>query len=148
MKKGKLSMNDELLKYSFKVTPVFDYIQEQAEQAGLFIIHNHDAKRSLQLFMNKKSFENRDYYIGAIQYEGSKDYEKKEPNLVSWRFKRSNIPNELRQKLELITSFRRDKNDGPAVNPESESIAFKFSGLNEEAKKTMSEIVNTLKQFS
>lgn len=141
-------MKDSLLKYSFKITPVFDYIQEQADQAGLYIIHNNDAKRSLQLFMNKESFETGEYYIGAIQYEGSKDYKKKEPNLVSWRFKRSNIPNGLKQKLELITSFRRDKNDGPAINPESESIAFKFSCLNEETKETMSEIANILKNYS
>jgi len=141
-------MKDIFNKYSFKVTPVFNYIIEQTEQAGLHINHFNNAKQSLQLFRNKESYEKNELYIGAIQYEGSSNFEEKEPHLVSWRFKRANISSELKQELESITSFRRDKNTGPAVNPKAESIAFKFENLNEQARETMKDIVKILRGYT
>ena len=126
---------------------MFDYIQGLVEKAGLYVIHNNNAQRSLQFYKSKESYNNDERYLGAIQYEGSADYEKKEPNLVSWRFKRENIPDEFRQSLESITAFRRDRNNGPAVNPKSESIAFKFDSLGDGALETMDDIVNTIKKY-
>lgn len=140
-------MKESLVEYTFKVTPIFDYIKEQAEQAGLHI-HYDNGKETLQLFLNKESYKNKERYIGAIQYEGSNDYNNREPHLVSWRFKRSNISNELKQELESITSFRRDKNIGPGVNPSTESISFKFEFLNEAAKETIEKIVKVLRKYS
>lgn len=130
----------------FKITPVFHYIQGKAEQAGLHV-HYEKAKETLQLFMNKESYVNGEKYIGAIQYEGSNNYGKREPHLVSWRFKRSNISVQLKQELELLTAFRKDKNTGPEINHEAESIAFKFEYLNEDAKKAIEEIVNVLQKY-
>lgn len=140
-------MKGDFFEYSFDITPVFEHIQSLVEKAGLYVIHNNDAQRSLQFYKNKESYYNKERYLGAIQYEGSADYEKKEPNLVSWRFKRENIPVDFRQSLESITSFRRDKNKGPAVNPKSESIAFKFDSLGAGALETMDDIVNIIKRY-
>lgn len=137
-------MKEMLKEYSFNVTPIFNYIKEQAEQGGLHL-HSDNSKQTVQLFLNKESFQNNEKYIGAIQYEGSNDFVKKEPHLVSWRFKRSNISNELRRDLEKITSLRRDKNMGPGVNPSAESISFKFESLNETTKETIANIMKVLK---
>lgn len=140
-------MKKSFLENSFKVTPIFDYIKEQAEQAGLHI-HYDNGKETYQLFLNKESYKNKEKYIGAIQYEGSNNYKNREPHLVNWRFKRSNISNELKQELESITSYRRDKNIGPEINPYAESISFKFEFLNEASKETIEEIIKVLRKYS
>ena len=132
---------------SLKVTPIFNYIQEQAELAGLYI-HYEKAKETVQLFLNRQTFEKGEKYIGAIQYEGSNDYANKEPHLVSWRFKRSNLLPELKTDLEEITNFRKDKNIGPVINPEAESIAFKFEHLDKEVEKIVNRIVKILQKYS
>ncbi len=113
---------------------------------GCYIQHDQ-AKETLQLFLNNESFTNGERYIGAIQYEGSNHYEKREPHMVSWRFKRENLPSELKQRLEAIGTFRRDKNTGPAINPDAESIAFKFEELNELAKETILKIGEVLRIY-
>lgn len=137
-------MKELIEEYSFKVTPIFDYIKVQTEQAGLYI-HYGKSKETLQFFLSKESFIKNEKYIGAIQYEGSNDYAKKEPHLVSWRFKRANISNELKQDLESILSFRRDKNIGPKVNSSTESISFKFEYWTESIKETIEEIGKSIK---
>lgn len=139
-------MQSHLGQYSLKVTPLFDHIKKQAQQSGVYLYYNN-SKETLQLFKSEESFNCGDKYIGAIQYEGSNDYAKREPHLVSFRFKRANLPHELKQALEGITSFRRDKNSGASVNLDAESIAFKFQSLAEEGvEKTIAEIVDVLRK--
>jgi hypothetical protein len=139
-------MNSPLERYAFQITPLFEYIQSQAKAAGLWI-HWEKAKEALQLFENEESFRQKKRYFGAMQYEGSKDFAQKEPHTVSFRFKRSNLPAALRTDLEKITTFRRDKNQGPPLNPLSESIAFKFQQLGEQEKATIEEITCVLKKY-
>ena len=73
------------------------------------------------------------------------DYLKREPHIVNFRFKRANLPSEIKLQLEEIKEFRRDKNTGPAINPEVESIAFKFERLSAEERKTINKIISVLK---
>lgn len=136
-------MKTPLDKYHFEVSPIFHYIKEQAEGAVFF--HYDNAKETLQFYRNEGSYKNGERYIGAIQYEGSNNYIKREPHLVSFRFKRANLPNELKLQLEEIKEFRRDKNTGPAINLKAESIAFKFEELSEEARQTIKNIIWVLK---
>lgn len=135
------------LEHSFMVTPIFNFVKEQVERVGGYI-HHDNGKETLQIYLSKKSFDEGDRYIGAIQYEGSNDYNKKEPHLVSWRFKRENLPCDLKQELEVITPFRKDKNTGTAINLQAESIAFKFEDLNENAKKAIQEIAEVLSKYT
>lgn len=83
-------------------------------------------------------------YLGALQYEGSNNFELKEPYIVNLRFKRAHLLQELKEALENITTFRKDKNDGPEINLSAESIAFKFKTLNPEVEETIDEIVDAL----
>ncbi|MDF0728925.1 hypothetical protein PY093_20135 [Cytobacillus sp. S13-E01] len=136
-------MKTPLDNYNFAVSPIFNFIKDQAEEA--VFLHYDIAKETLQLFRSEESYKNGDRYIRAIQYEGSNDYVKREPHVVSIRFKRANLPSELKQKLEDIKEFRRDKNTGPAINPQSESIAFKFERLSTEARETINNIIRVLK---
>lgn len=128
---------------NFKVTPLFRYIQRQAEAAGLHV-HWANAKETLQIFENEESLRLGKRYIGAIQYEGSNKHLKKEPDKVSLRFKRSNLTDYLRANLEKVTTFRRDKNIGPAINTSAESIAFKFHRLEEDEEETIKEIFSVV----
>jgi len=136
-------MKTPLDNYRFEVTPIFDYIKGQVEI--VVYLHYNQAKETMQLFLSEESFNQGDRYIGAIQYEGSNNYEEREPHLVSLRFKRSNLPEVLKNRLEEITEYRRDKNTGPAINPEAESIAFKFEVLNNEVKDTIEKIINVFR---
>jgi uncharacterized coiled-coil DUF342 family protein len=131
-------------KQVFNVTHIFRYLQDRSLEAGLFL-HYDDAKETIQLFLKEDNDVKR---IGAIQYEGSNDYEVKEPHIVSWRFERETLINELKEDLEQITSYRRDKNTGPAVNPEAQSIAFKLEELNDEAKITIDHIVKVFRKYT
>lgn len=134
------------LLYNFAVTSVFSYIRKQCEEVGLYV-HYEESKETLQLFLNQYSYSSGEKYIGAIQYEGSNDYQVREPHIVSFRFKRINLPIELRGNLESLSSFRRDKNSGSAMNPKDESIAFKFEELNEESKEAISLIISTINKY-
>jgi len=46
----------------------------------------------------------------------------------------------------MITTFRKDKNNGPSVNPEAQSIVFKFQELTEETRSAVDTIVSVLKK--
>ncbi|WKA57303.1 hypothetical protein QWY16_12420 [Planococcus shenhongbingii] len=130
---------------NFELAGLYEYIRSRLSAVGLWI-HNENAKETLQFFKNEKSFLLRERYLGAIQYEGSADFSKKEPHTVSFRFKRSNLTDALKNDLEKIITFRCDKNKGPSINPLSESIAFKFKQLGENEKSTIDEIIRTLKE--
>ncbi len=136
-------MNTPLDNYNFAVSPIFNFIKKEAEEA-VFLYYD-TAKETLQFFRSEESYKTGERYIGAIQYEGSNDYSKREPHIVSLRFKRTNLPIELKQQLEEIMEFRRDKNTGPAINPNAESIAFKFEQLSAEARQTINNIMCVLK---
>ncbi|QDP99723.1 hypothetical protein FOH38_03670 [Lysinibacillus fusiformis] len=66
---------------------------------------------------------------------------------MSWRFKRSNISQELEQAPEEITAFRKDKESGPAINQTSESIAFKFQQINRIEKQVILQIADVLQRY-
>lgn len=134
----------KLLPYSFEITPLFNFIANKSMEAGL-LVYRDNTEQTVQLFMKDK-ITGEKKRIGAIQYEGSKDYTKKEPYIINWRFERGLLTNELRQDLEAITSFRRDKNEGPPINPNAQSIAFKFRQLTDAEKETIEEIVAVLKK--
>ncbi|WP_456276553.1 hypothetical protein [Bacillus sp. AK128] len=133
-----------MIKHVFNITPIFRYIQDRSLEAGLFLRYD-EAKETIQLFLKE---ENEVKRIGAIQYEGSNDYENREPHIVGWRFERDLLLHELKQDLERITSYRRDKNTGPAVNPEAQSIAFKFEELDESMKEAVDRIVKVIKNYT
>lgn len=139
-------MNFPVESYSFTVTPIFRHIRLSAEVAGAYL-HQGNAKETLQFYSSEQAFQEGKPYWGAIQYEGSNDYEKKEPSRVSWRFKRANLPEELKQELEVIEAFRQDTNAGAPTDPNSESIAFKFDSFNLAAKATIKEIRNALENY-
>ncbi|MFS0576614.1 hypothetical protein AB1K83_13330 [Sporosarcina sp. 179-K 3D1 HS] len=139
-------MNFPVESYSFAITPIFRHIRLSTEVAGAYL-HQRDAKETLQFYSSEKAFQEGQPYWGAIQYEGSNDYGEKEPSLVSWRFKRANLPEELRQELEAIEAFRQDTNSGASMDPQAESIAFKFGKFDLAAKATMKEIRNALENF-
>ena len=139
-------MNFPIESYSFQITPIFRHIQLSVEVAGAYL-HQGDTKETLQFYSSETAFRQGEPYFGAIQYEGSNDYDKKEPSLVSWRFKRANLPGELKQELEIIEAFRKDTNSGPPTDPEAESIAFKFDRFNLAAKATIKEIRNALENY-
>jgi hypothetical protein len=129
------------------LTRVFKMIHNQAVTAGLYI-HWNGTSQTLQLFHNEASYNNKEKYIGAIQYEGSNDFTKKAPTTVSWRFKRGNIQTYLREALEEITDYRQDKNIGPNVDPSAESISFKFSSFNDEVEETILKVGKTIESIN
>ncbi|HWL22471.1 MAG TPA: hypothetical protein VNR38_01735 [Ureibacillus sp.] len=128
----------------FQITPLFQYILEKAREAGLYP-HYAKGKQTIQLFLDHDLLEDRAIRVGAIQYEGSNS-EQKEPHLVNWRFERRLLPSDLRDALESITSFRKDTNAGPDINPNAQSIAFKFEELNEQTKNAIQDIVDVITQ--
>ncbi|KSU89422.1 hypothetical protein ABEP17_04200 [Priestia flexa] len=127
-----------------EVTEIFHYIHDLCESAGLYIDW-HGTTQTVQLYRNKESREAGDRYIGAIQYEGSNELQKRTPSTVSLRFRRSNLTSPFKYLLENITAFRKDTNKEPFVNAEAESIAFKFTALDEEAMETLRQIEDVLK---
>ena len=129
--------------YSFSITPLFQFIAERSEEAGLEVMDG-GYEQTVQLFIKNPVTDVK--RIGAIQYEGSNDFGKKEPDIVSWRFERNLIPVALKNDLEMITTFRKDKNNGPSVNPEAQSIVFKFQELTEETRSAVDTIVSVLKK--
>ncbi len=68
-----------------------------------------------------------------IQYEGSD--KERQPNTMSWQFKRSNLSGELQQALEEITTFA--KNSGPAIDCSAESISFMFQQIDRNEKQVI-----------
>ncbi|AZB44650.1 hypothetical protein CEF21_21460 [Bacillus sp. FJAT-42376] len=131
-----MGTKEKILNLSFVTKELFHYIYEQSS-AFLFVTCSN-AKETLQTLRSKEAFLNGEKYWGAIQYE-------QKGTLVSFRFKRQNIPSELRMNLEEIKEFRRDKNEGPEINPKAESIAFKFSELDSKSKPVIQEIIACLK---
>jgi hypothetical protein len=132
------------LNYDFgTLTRVYKMIHNQAVNAGLYI-HWNGTSQTLQLFVYEASYNNKEKYIGAIQYEGSNHFAKKAPTIVSWRFKRANIHSYLIEALEEITDYMQDKNKGPNVDPSAESISFKFSSFNDEVEETILKIGKTI----
>ncbi|MCX8046569.1 MAG: hypothetical protein N3A70_06795 [Anoxybacillus gonensis] len=135
----------QLLPYSFAITPLFNFIVKKSTEAGLHV-HCENTKQTLQLFMSDAFVKGGRKRVGAVQYEGCNNYAIKEPHIVSWRFYRALLPSELKEDLEKITSFRRDKNTGPRVNPQAQSIVFKFEALTDDAKEAIEQIASVLKK--
>ncbi|AMX85162.1 hypothetical protein GS3922_00400 [Geobacillus subterraneus] len=136
-----------VLEYRFAITPVFHFIAAKSMEAGLYLCGGY-AKQTVQLWLKDPTVENGKRRIGAIQYEGSNDYTVKEPSMVSWRFERALLPDGLKQELEATSAFRRDRNDGPPVNPSAQSIAFKFETLTDAAKETIERIAAVLQRYA
>ncbi|WP_102345907.1 hypothetical protein [Bacillus sp. Marseille-P3661] len=128
------------------VSEVFKYIHEQALSSGLYV-HLTGNYQTLQLFRDQRAFDGGEKYIGAIQFEGSNNFDVKPPSIVSLRFKRSNLSKNLLEELESITDYRKDKNSGPNINTSAESIAFKFESLDYKAKETIGRIGGIVKQY-
>ncbi|MGZ0087169.1 hypothetical protein ACWNXI_16805 [Caldibacillus thermoamylovorans] len=135
------------LEHRFAVSPIFHLLASKSMEAGLHVCDGH-AKQTVQLFMNDAASEKGKKRIGAIQYEGSNDYAMKKPYIVSWRFERALLPDGLKQDLEAITAFRRDRNAGPSINPNAQSIAFKFEALTDAAKETIEAITAVLQKHA
>ncbi|WP_233204975.1 hypothetical protein [Geobacillus sp. WSUCF-018B] len=144
-KKGDEKM--KVLEYRFATAPLFHFIASKSMEAGLHVCDGR-GKQTVQLFMNDAASEKGKKRIGAIQYEGSNDYAMKEPYIVSWRFERALLPDGLKRDLEAITAFRRDRNVGPSINPNAQSIAFKFEALTDGAKETIEAITAVLKKHA
>jgi hypothetical protein len=59
------------LNYNFGlITETFKEIHNQSISSNLFV-HWNGTSQTLQLFLNKESYQDNQKYIGAIQYEGS-----------------------------------------------------------------------------
>lgn len=129
----------------FKITPLFNYIWEKAKEAGLYPLYAK-SKETMQLFLDHELLEDRAIRIGAIQYEGISTTQK-EPHLVNWRFERRLLPEDLKNELEILTSFRRDTNSGPDINPHAQSISFKFEELNQPTKEAIENIVKVISKY-
>ncbi|PAK46836.1 hypothetical protein [Priestia megaterium] len=132
------------LHYHFgEVTELFHYIYEVCETAGIYIDWSGTAQ-TVQLYRSKESFLSGERYIGAIQYEGSNQFQKRWPSTVSLRFRRANLSFILKYCLEQIEDYRKDTNKEPFINPNAESIAFKFTSLTDETKQVISKIKEVL----
>lgn len=128
------------------ISKVYALILKQSRESDLYV-HWTGTWQTMQLYLNEESFNNKEKYIGAIQYEGSNNYKEKLPHIVSWRFKRVNLNAVLRDALEEITEFRMDKNKKPYINPSSESIAFKFTNFGSKEKLAIEKIGDVIKKL-
>lgn len=72
------------------ISEIFKVIMGISTDLGFFL-YSDEAKQTIQIYESKEAFEKKEKYLGAIQYEGSNDFEVKAPHIVSWRFKRLNI---------------------------------------------------------
>ncbi|TYR80559.1 hypothetical protein FZC66_09285 [Priestia megaterium] len=139
-----MKMKHPLQHHFGEVTEIFHYIYEVCERSGIYIDWS-GTTQTVQLYKSKESYLCGEKYIGAIQYEGSNQFQKRIPSLVSLHFRRANLSYIFRYLLENIKEFRKDTNKEPFINPDAESISFKFTSLSEEAVNVINKIEDVFK---
>jgi len=109
-----------------EVTELFKYISRTLLKVG-FELRSEGTYQTKQVFM-----DGIEKPIGAIQYEGSKDFEKKPPSVVNLRFNRLNIPESWKEQLE---------NEYPPYRKILKTvITHKFTSFDEETRKYIYEM--------
>ncbi len=130
------------------ISLVFRNICDRMKNIGLYVHCQTNADGSVKTWQTVQFYSGKslsDKPLGAVQYEGSNDYAKKRPHIVNWRFYRNNLPTEWKSKLEQIDNeYRMDTNDGPRMNPEAQSIAFKFTVADERSDRFIDAIIDQL----
>lgn len=77
-----------------EITSIYRYICKKIHEAGLEMICE-GTYQTKQIF-----WKGNTNAIGALQYEGSNNFEKQLPSIVNLRFNRNNLPEQLKKLLE------------------------------------------------
>ncbi|GAE27773.1 hypothetical protein JCM9140_3932 [Halalkalibacter wakoensis JCM 9140] len=127
--------------YDFgEVTTLFKFICRSMERAG-FHIGWRNTKQTVQIYLRKEDGEKFENQIGAIQYEGSNDFDKKAPSTITLRFIIKNMPDMLVQELSsLLPKQQADL----LLNRQKDIVSFRFYQLDAETKQKMNRISETI----
>lgn len=113
-----------------EITRVYQYIAEKVIELGLQL-------RCEGTYQTKQIYvEGVDKPMGAIQYEGSNNFEEKLPDTVSLRFNRLNIPERWKVYLEEGTA--------PYKKVLKTVITYKFTSLTAESYNDIDELLKGL----
>lgn len=104
-----------------EVTEIFNYVSRTLLKVG-FEIRSEGTYQTKQIYLNGITRP-----IGAVQYEGSNDFEKKLPTTVNLRFNRVNIPEQWKVQLE--------NEHAPHRKILKTVITHKFSSFDEDTRK-------------
>lgn len=113
-----------------EVTDIYKYISNKLIGLG-FELRSEGTYQAKQIFLNGIANP-----VGAIQYEGSNDFEKKLPFILSLRFNRANVPEQWKVQLE--------KDDKRYRKILKTVITHKFKSFNEETKSYIDDLCSTL----
>jgi len=104
-----------------ELTEIYKYISYKLVNLG-FELRSEGTYQTKQIYLDGTTNP-----VGAIQYEGSNDFEKKLPTIVNLRFNRKNIPNQWkewiekedrqhRQILKIVVTHKFEKFDNQTKN--------------------------------